>query len=86
MALDVPPPKGPVLIFGDSFLRRFVTIDDRAQSKVGFAVAKHQEKGVANPNELIATVSAAQAGPSIPLSSAFFFMLFTIDFCATARF
>ena len=86
MALDVPPPKGPVFIFGDSFLRRFVTIDDRAQSKVGFAVAKHQEKGVANPNELIATVSAAQAGPSIPLSSAFFFMLFTIDFCATARF
>ena len=41
MSLDVPPPKGPVFIFGDPFLRRFVTIYDRAQSRVGFAVAKH---------------------------------------------
>merc|ERR1719353_989837 len=41
MALDVPPPKGPLFIFGDPFLRRFVTIYDRATPKVGFAVAKH---------------------------------------------
>lgn len=41
MSLDVPPPKGPVFIFGDPFLRRFVTIYDKAQSRVGFAVAKH---------------------------------------------
>merc|ERR1719210_3261030 len=31
MALDVPPPKGPVFIFGDPFLRRFVTIYDRTK-------------------------------------------------------
>merc|ERR1712166_1369358 len=41
MALDVPPPKGPLFIFGDPFLRRFVTIYDRSGPKVGFAVAKH---------------------------------------------
>merc|ERR1719240_318680 len=41
MALDVPPPKGPVFIFGDPFLRRFVTIYDRSKPAVGFAVAKH---------------------------------------------
>mmetsp|Transcript_25122 Transcript_25122/g.74707 ORF Transcript_25122/g.74707 Transcript_25122/m.74707 type:complete len:594 (+) Transcript_25122:92-1873(+) len=45
MSLDVPPPKGPLFIFGDPFLRRFVTIYDRGTSggkaRVGFAVAKH---------------------------------------------
>lgn len=69
MALDVPPPKGPVFIFGDPFLRRFVTIYDRGQSRVGFAVAKHQEEGYANPNELIATVGAGQAGSNGAQSS-----------------
>jgi len=57
MALDVPPPKGPVFIFGDPFLRRFVTIFDRAKSRVGFAVAKNGDN--VNPNELIATVGSS---------------------------
>lgn len=59
MALDVPPPKGPVFIFGDPFLRRFVTIFDRAKSRVGFAVAKNGDN--ANPNELIATVGSSSS-------------------------
>jgi len=59
MALDVPPPKGPVFIFGDPFLRRFVTIFDRAKSRVGFAVAKNGDS--ANPNELIATVGSSSS-------------------------
>merc|ERR1711920_1007821 len=67
MALDVPPPKGPVFIFGDPFLRRFVTIYDRARSRVGFAVAKRSEEF--NPNDLIATVGAAQAGSNDASSS-----------------
>jgi len=58
MALDVPPPKGPVFIFGDPFLRRFVTIYDRSKSAVGFAVAKHEgAKDEASAHELIAHIN-----------------------------
>merc|ERR1719407_331397 len=55
MALDVPPPKGPLFIFGDPILRRFVTIFDRKGPQVGFAVAKHSEDGT-SPGELISQV------------------------------
>lgn len=46
MALDVPPPRGPLFIFGDPFLRRFLTIYDRAGPRVGFAVAAHGKASV----------------------------------------
>lgn len=38
--IDVPPPKGPLFLLGDPFLRRFVTIFDYSGPSVGFAVAK----------------------------------------------
>jgi len=43
MALDVPPPRGPLFVFGDPFLRRFLTVYDKSGPKprVGFAVANH---------------------------------------------
>merc|ERR1719321_1689981 len=66
MALDVPPPKGPLFIFGDPFLRRFVTIYDRATPKVGFAVAKHGGMDGAAADRIISKVSgSSQAGESI---------------------
>jgi hypothetical protein len=65
MALDVPPPKGPLFIFGDPLLRRFVTIYDKNGPKVGFAVAKHGGMDSMMANQIIADVDGtAQEGQS----------------------
>lgn len=40
MPLDVPPPKGPLFVFGIPFLAKFYTIYDAAARRVGFSVAR----------------------------------------------
>jgi hypothetical protein len=67
MALDVPPPKGPLFIFGDPFLRRFVTIFDKNGPRVGFAVAKHSDDDPSfSPEELISHIGKAVGNAGAP--------------------
>jgi hypothetical protein len=42
MPLDVPPPNGPLFIFGAPFLRKFYTVYDPLNKQVGFAAARHE--------------------------------------------
>merc|ERR1719171_3126768 len=70
MDLDVPPPKGPVFVFGDPFLRRFVTVYDRKEPpRVGFAVAAHDGSDQAAAAELISRVGAPMGDPGQPPAS-----------------
>merc|ERR1719443_1018413 len=65
MSLDVPPPKGPLFIFGDPFLRRFVTIYDKRGPRVGFAVAKHGNMDAAQAAKIISDVKGSREHPAV---------------------
>jgi len=43
-ALDIPPPKGPIILLGDPFLRRYYTIYDRDSLQVGISLAIHNDE------------------------------------------
>eukprot|EP00913_Durusdinium_trenchii_P020200 g18979.t2 len=60
MPLDVPPPRGPLFIFGDPFLRRFVTIYDKSGPSVGFAVSKQNALDEFEAAKIIVTSGGAE--------------------------
>jgi hypothetical protein len=41
MSIDVPRPRGPILVFGEYFLKKFYTVFDRDENVIGLSVANH---------------------------------------------
>jgi len=62
MRLDVPPPNGPLFVFGIPFLQKFYTVYNRQTKQIGFAVAKHDKQAPEEASAMLVDVSAGKRG------------------------
>lgn len=62
MPLDVPPPNGPLFVFGIPFLQHFYTVYDIKNKKVGFGVAVHRGRSATQHEGRMAKFSHEKPG------------------------
>jgi len=60
MHLDVPPPNGPLFVFGIPFLQKFYTVYDKEKKSVGFAVAKHKGQSQSQAKSILVSVNTTE--------------------------
>ena len=48
MPINVPPPRGPIFVFGEYFMRKFYTVFDRDNYVIGFAESKKSNEIITN--------------------------------------
>lgn len=63
LVVDLPPPRGPMVLLGEPFLRRFYTVFDRPTLKIGLSVARHKA-GQAQEKELAAKFITMRQAPA----------------------
>jgi hypothetical protein len=59
MSLNMPPPRGPLFIFGIPFLEKFYTVYDNVNNQIGFAVAKHASNASTPPALIMSQLDAS---------------------------
>lgn len=59
--VDVPPPKGPLFLLGDPFLRRIVTVFDYSGPRLGFAVAKRDSGAPVSASQIITPIQGSSS-------------------------
>jgi len=59
MALNIPPPRGPLFILGIPFLEKFYTVYDNVNHQIGFAVAKHASNTSLPPSLIMSQLDAS---------------------------
>mmetsp|Transcript_43397 Transcript_43397/g.92942 ORF Transcript_43397/g.92942 Transcript_43397/m.92942 type:complete len:483 (+) Transcript_43397:125-1573(+) len=68
--VNLPPPRGPALLLGEPFLRRFYTVFDRPTLKIGLALAYHANEKDDQTSLSEALIKRRKAADSISSSSA----------------
>ena len=48
MNVNVPPPRGPLFIFGEYFMKKFYTVFDKDKNMIGFSVANQSNLDIEN--------------------------------------